>query len=967
MALTKIKKRNGSIVEFDRDRIESAVQKAFNACGIIVDSGFFPSLTDEVVSLLEGRVSEGVIPGVEDVQDIAERIIAQHGYFDVARAYIIYRYEHTKQRVAKQQELREKIERNELVVIKRSGAREQFMLEKLERCLSYFTVGLENQIDKALVALQCRNDLYDGVATQEVFHGLVMATRALIEVDPAYSRLASRLLLHSLYREAIGEGFDVSKLEQQYRSAFVANIKKGVEIGRLDPRLLTFDLEGLSRELVLERDDLLRYLGTQVLYDRYFLRDPYAKQVLETPQAFWMRVAMGLALKEKEKMRYAREFYEVASTLRYVPSTPTLFHAGTEHPQLSSCYLNTVTDSLDHIFKVISDNAQLSKWSGGIGTDWSNVRATGALIKGIGVESQGVVPFLKVSNDATHAINRSGRRRGAACVYLEAWHYDIEDYLELRKNTGDERRRTHDINTANWIPDLFMKRVQEDGGWTLFSPHEVPDLHHLYGKRFEKRYGKYEQDARDGKMQLTKTVKARDLWKKMLSMLYETGHPWITFKDPCNVRSPQDHVGVVHSSNLCTEITLNTSEEETAVCNLGSINFAKHMKGRELDIDLLARTIPVAMRMLDNVVDVNYYPTKEARASNLRHRPVGLGVMGFQDALYMKGIQFDSEECVRFSDESMEVVAYHAILASSALARERGSYASYSGSKWDRGLFPVDTIDILEQERGQKIDMPRTSKLDWSVVRQSVRRYGMRNSNCLAIAPTATISNIAGTVPSIEPIYKNIYVKSNMSGDFTVVNPYLVEDLKSVGLWDYEMLGKIKYHDGTIQEIHEIPQEMRQKYKEVFEIDPVWLIKAAAYRGKWIDQSQSLNVFFHGASGKKLSDTYLYAWQIGLKTTYYLRTLAASQVEKATLDATEYAGTHLRKGSLLRQGSGGQVGSAQQSEVRSAISIAVSAPVPPIDTASALEQQVVPVAVATIAVDTVPLCKIEDPDCESCQ
>lgn len=950
MALTKIKKRNGSIVEFDRNRIESAVQKAFNACGIIVDSNFFPTLTDEVVLLLEERVREGVFPGVEDVQDLAERIIAQRGYFDVARAYIIYRYEHTKQRVAKQQELREKIERNELVVIKRSGAREQFMLEKIERCLSHFTVGLENQVDVSLIARQCRNDLYDGVETQEVFYGLVMASRALIELDPAYSRLASRLLLHSLYRETIGENFDASNLEQQYRSAFVANIKKGVEIGRLDPRLLTFDLEGLSRELVLERDDLLRYLGSQVLYDRYFLRDPYAKRVLETPQAFWMRVAMGLALKEKEKMRHAKEFYEVASTLRYVPSTPTLFHAGTEHPQLSSCYLNTVMDSLDHIFKVVGDNAQLSKWSGGIGTDWSNVRATGALITGIGVESQGVVPFLKVSNDATHAINRSGRRRGAACVYLETWHHDIEDYLELRKNTGDERRRTHDINTANWIPDLFMKRVQEDGMWTLFSPHEVPDLHHLYGKRFEERYEKYEQDARDGKFQLTKSVKARDLWKKMLSMLYETGHPWITFKDPCNVRSPQDHAGIVHSSNLCTEITLNTSEEETAVCNLGSINFSRHMKGGELDVELLARTIPIAMRMLDNVVDVNYYPTKEARASNLRHRPVGLGIMGFQDALYLKGLQFDSEECVRFADESMEIVAYHAILASSALARERGSYASYSGSKWDRGLFPIDTVDLLEKERGQKIDMSRSGKLDWSVVRQSVRRYGMRNSNCLAIAPTATISNIAGTVPSIEPIYKNIYVKSNMSGDFTVVNPYLIEDLKAAGLWDYEMLGKVKYHDGSIQEIHEIPEALRRKYKEVFEIDPVWIVKTAAYRGKWIDQSQSLNVFFHGASGKKLSDTYLYAWQIGLKTTYYLRTLAASQVEKATLSATEYAGTHLRK---------------QQSEVRSAISIAVQTPAP--EKSEHAMQQTQQTAVATAPSSSAPLCKIEDPDCESCQ
>ncbi|MBI2483758.1 ribonucleoside-diphosphate reductase subunit alpha [Candidatus Uhrbacteria bacterium] len=957
MALTKIKKRNGSIVEFDRYRIESAVQKAFNACGIIVDSSFFPTLTDEVVSLLEDRIRDGVIPGVEDVQDIAERIIAQRGYFDVSRAYIIYRYEHTKQRAAKQQELREKIERNELVVIKRSGAREQFMLEKLEHCLAHFTAGLEKQIDVALVARQCRNDLFDGIATNEVFYGLMMASRALIELDPAYSRLASRLLLHSLYREAIGDNFDASKLEQHYRAAFVTNIKKGVEIGRLDPRLLTFDLDALSRELVLERDDLLRYLGTQVLYDRYFLRDPYAKRVLETPQAFWMRVAMGLALKEKEKMLRAKEFYEVASTLRYVPSTPTLFHAGTEHPQLSSCYLNTVMDSLDHIFKVVGDNAQLSKWSGGIGTDWSNVRATGALIMGIGVESQGVVPFLKVSNDATHAINRSGRRRGAACVYLETWHYDIEDYVELRKNTGDERRRTHDINTAHWIPDLFMKRVQEDGMWTLFSPHEVPDLHHLYGKRFEERYVKYEQDARDGKFQLTKSVKARDMWKKMLSMLYETGHPWITFKDPCNVRSPQDHIGIVHSSNLCTEITLNTSEEETAVCNLGSINFSKHMKAGELDVELLARTIPVAMRMLDNVIDVNYYPTKEARTSNLRHRPVGLGIMGFQDALYLKGIQFDSEECVRFADESMEIVAYHAILASSVLARERGSYTSYSGSKWDRGLFPVDTIDLVEQERGQKIDIPRVGKLDWSVVRQSVRRYGMRNSNCLAIAPTATISNIAGTVPSIEPIYKNIYVKSNMSGDFTVVNPYLIEDLKAAGLWDYEMLGKIKYHDGSIQEIHEIPESLRRTYKEVFEIDPVWIVKAAAYRGKWIDQSQSLNVFFHGASGKKLSDTYLYAWQIGLKTTYYLRTLAASQVEKATLDAAEYSGTHLRK---------------QQPEVRSAISIAVQ--IPGNQKAEKNEQQarqtqhsIVAAAAPASAVSSVPLCKIEDPDCESCQ
>lgn len=963
MLITRVKKRNGSVVEFDRYRIERAVQQAFTALGIILDSHFFSTLSDEVVALLEERFRDGRIPGVEDVQDIVEHKIAERGYFDVARTYIIYRYEHTKQRVQKQQEFLEKIERNELVVTKRSGAQEPFFLEKIERCLQHFTVSIEKSIDAKLVAKQCRNEIYDKVNTQEVFHALIMVARSLIEIDPAYSRLASRLLLHSLYQEAIGyDRFDIRRLDEQYREAFVRNIKKGVEISRLDPRLLTFDLEEVSQFLALDRDNLLMYLGTQVLYDRYFLRDPHTKQILETPQAFWMRVAMGLAINEKEKTRWAREFYEVTSTLRYVPSTPTLFHSGTLHPQLSSCYLNTVMDSLDHIFKVIGDNAQLSKWSGGIGTDWTNVRATGALIKGIGVESQGVVPFLKVSNDATHAINRSGRRRGAACVYLELWHHDIEDYLELRKNTGDERRRTHDINTANWIPDLFMKRVREDGEWTLFSPHEVSDLHHLWGKRFEAQYVKYEHAAREGAFQLTKTLKARDLWKKMLSMLYETGHPWITFKDSCNVRSPQDHVGVVHSSNLCTEITLNTSEDETAVCNLGSVNFARHLKGVELDSELLAHTVPVAMRMLDNVIDVNYYPTKEARTSNLRHRPVGLGIMGLQDALYVKGVQFDSEVCVQFSDESMEIIAYHAILASSVLAKERGAYQTYTGSKWDRGFLPVDTLALLESERGESIDVSRTGKLDWSTVRESIRRFGMRNSNCLAIAPTATISNIAGTVPSIEPIYKNIYVKSNMSGDFTVVNPYLVEELKSLNLWDYEMLGKIKYHDGSIQEIHEIPEPIREKYKEVFEIDPAWIIKAAASRGKWIDQSQSLNVFFHGASGKKLSDTYLAAWQLGLKTTYYLRTLAASQVEKSTVNAAEYGSTHVRS-----------TGTSSFLNREPAIALAVNVASQTAAGESLPYEEVsrfgdsLTTARAAHQMQTVLLCRLDDPECEACQ
>ncbi|MDP2630633.1 MAG: ribonucleoside-diphosphate reductase subunit alpha [Candidatus Uhrbacteria bacterium] len=959
MSVTKIKKRNGSIVDFDRVRIETAMKKAFDALGVKTTENFFTILGDDIVEIIESRFADRV-PCVEDVQDVVEKIIAQRGYFEVARTYIIYRYEHTKERVEKQREFFEKIEKNELMVVKRSGAHEQFSLDKLRRCLAHFVLsaqqagGSESGVDVDTVAKQCRVELYDGITTKDVFQTLIMTTRSFIEQDPAYSKVAARLLRHLLYREVIGEErFDIAQLDTQYRESFIRNIKKGVEIGRLDPRLLIFDLEELSRRLVIDRDDLLQYMGTQVLYDRYFLQDPYAKCVLETPQGFWMRVAMGLSLNEKDqKLEYATKFYTVLSTLRFVSSTPTLFHSGTCHPQLASCYLNTVDDSLEHIFKVISDNAMLSKWSGGIGTDWTNVRATGALIKGTGVESQGIIPFLKVANDATHAINRSGRRRGAACVYLEVWHYDIEDFLELRKNTGDERRRTHDINTANWIPDLFMKRVREDGDWTLFSPHETPDLHHLYGKRFEERYAHYEWLAEKGSMELSKTVKARDLWKKMLAMLFETGHPWITFKDPSNVRSPQDHVGVVHNSNLCTEITLNTSEEETAVCNLGSVNFARHMNGAQLDRELIADTVATGMRMLDNVVDITFYPTKEARVSNMRHRPVGLGIMGFQDMLYMMNVPFDSERCVAIADESMELVSYHALLASSQLAEERGVYATYAGSKWDRGILPVDTLDLLEQERGEKIDVSREEKMDWRTVRECIRRFGMRNSNCMAIAPTATIGNISGAIPSIEPIYKNIYVKSNMSGDFAVMNPYLVEDLKALKLWDYEMLGKIKYHDGSIQEIHEIPEDVRRKYKEVFEIEPQWLIKAAAHRGKWIDQSQSLNIFFKGSSGKVLNDAYLYAWSLGLKGTYYLRTLAASQVEKSTVNTTEFGTTHTRDSAVIRTR---EAAATQQQE-------------PPAPIAPTPVQEIVQttVIVATEALE-VPLCKIDDPSCESCQ
>jgi ribonucleoside-diphosphate reductase alpha chain len=667
--------------------------------------------------------------------------------------------------------------------------------------------------------------------------------------------------------------------------------------------LLEFDLERLGKYMQISRDDLFEYLGLQTLYDRYFVRDHDENRILETPQMFWMRVAMGTAINEKKEDRekYAEEFYDVMSQFLYTPSTPTLFHAGSLKPQLSSCYLNTVPDSLDGIFKSYSDNAQLSKWSGGIGTDWTNIRGTGAFIQGTGVESQGVIPFLKIANDVTVAINRSGRRRGAACVYLETWHYDILDFLELRKNTGDDRRRTHDMNTANWIPDLFMKRVRDNLEWTLFSADETPELHELYGKKFEEKYVEYERKADEGKLKLWKRLPAKELWKKMITMLFETGHPWMTWKDPSNVRSPQDHIGVVHNSNLCTEITLNTSADETAVCNLGSLNFAKFVVDKKFDTALVASVVKTAMRMLDNVIDINFYPTEDSRRSNMRHRPVGLGIRGLHDALYLLGINYDSEEAVRFSDESLEAVAYHAYLSSSELAKERGFYETYHGSKWERGLLPQDTIDLLEKERGETIPVPRGGKLDWKPVREHIKKYGMRNSNCMAIAPTATTANIVGCIPSTEPIYKNLYVKSNQAGDFVVVNDYLVRELKEGNLWNKDILNKIKFYDGSIQKITEIPATLRAKYKEVFEVDPMWIIDAAAVRSKWIDQSQSLNIFFRGSSGKELSDIYFYAWKRGLKTTYYLRTLSASQVEKSTVSTAEFGSTHLRERTPAKQ------------------------------------------------------------------
>lgn len=778
-------------------------------------------------------------------------------------------------------------------VIKRRGETVFFDRARVEAILKRCAQGLEGDISIDLIIKELIRNIYDGVSTENIEKALILSVVALLEKDPAYNVVASRLFLQRIYKEVIGASTSQASRAQEYKKAFISGIKKGVEAGRLNPTMADFPLEQLAEHLVIERDDLLRYRGIATLYERYFLR--LEKDLIELPQAFWMRVAMGLALKEEHRLERAVEFYNTLSQLNYVSGTPTLFHSGTVHSQLSSCFLTYVDDDLNHIFKCLHDNAMLAKFSGGVGNDWTPLRATGSIIKSINVESQGVVPFLKIANDVVAAINRSGSRRGAQVVYLETWHYDIEDFLDLRRNTGDERRRTHEMNTANWIPDLFMKRVLNNENWTLFSPNDVPDLHDKVGKAFEEAYCAYEAQAARGEIRLFKIMPAAQLWRKMLSRLFETGHPWICFKDPCNLRSPQDHCGVVHSSNLCTEITLNTSREETAVCNLGSINLAQCIKDKKLDTQLLEKTINTAVRMLDNTIDVNFYPTKEAHASNMRHRPLGLGIMGLQDALFMMDLPFEDEKTLEFADLVMETVSYYAILASSKLAKERGAYESYKGSKWDRNIFPIDTLEILEQERGMKIEVDRVSRLDWTPVREYVRTHGLRNSNIMAIAPTATISNISGCFPCIEPVFKNMYVKVNMSGDFAVINEFLVADLKKLGLWNQEMVEQIKYYDGSIQMIDEIPDILKKKYKESFEIDPLWLLKLTALRGKWIDQSQSHNVFMSGVSGKLLNDIYVTAWKYGLKTTYYLRTLGASQIEKSTLDAKKFGFTQKRQ------------------------------------------------------------------------
>ncbi len=883
MPTTLVRKRSGSIVDFDRSRIESAISRAYEASQTPIDALSLSQLVERVMVTTDLTYGEDRIPEVEDIQNIVEKEIATKGDFDVARNYIIYRQKHAQERYEEQQARLDAVNRAQIKVTKRSGKIAPFDLAEIEHAIELACQGFEKCVDVPSVIEGVKLGMYDGIKTSEINKVVVMTLKSHIEQDPQFSYLTARFLINDLYKDVIGVDEFSKHFDMLHKKGFIDCIKGGIDAGRLDPRLADFDLAALSGILEPSRDKLFEFMGVQVLHDRYFLRDAEQRH-LETPQYFWMRVAMGLAILEDDKNARAIEFYGILSQMLYVPSTPTLLHSGTHRPQMSSCFLSVTEDDLHHIFKVVGDNAQLSKWSGGVANAWSKIRATNALVKAINTGSQGVIPFLKIVDATTASINRSGKRRGATCVYLENWHMDFESFLDLRKNTGDERLRTHDTNTAAWISDLFMKRVAAQEQWTLFSPDETPELTELYGKAFEEKYEEYERLADEGKIRLWKRMPAQDLWRKHLMMLFETGHPWITWKDPSNIRSPQDHVGVVHGSNLCTEITLNTSKEETAVCNIGSINLPRHLKAGIFDWGLLETTVRAAMRMLDNVIDVGFYPIPEAEYSNKKHRPIGLGIMGTQDVFFEMGMNFDSTDAVDFSDNLMEFISWHAIMTSSTLAKEKGTYESFKGSKWDRGLFPIDTMKLVEEQRGLETGIAPIAKMDWSSVRDHVKMHGMRNSNTMAIAPTATISNISGCLPSVEPIYKNIYVKSNFSGEFTIINQYLVNDLKAANLWNQDMIEKLKYHEGNLTNIGEIPQALKEKYKETFQIDPYWIFAHAAHRGKWIDQSQSVNVFISTESGKMISDAYMTAWKMGLKTTYYLRTLGATSIEKSTID-----------------------------------------------------------------------------------
>lgn len=897
----KVLRRDGmNSVRFNPMKVAQALEKGFR--DTLQITGPSPDNVIEAVNKLTTLVIEyakkitqaSEMLSVEMIQDEVERLLMQEGHYQVAKDYILYRQTRQVEREKKAPEATvEEIKAEEepgtgeeaiFSVLGVDGRNYKLSHAQLRKKIAFACKGYEAVVNPQEIIDQVLSNFYEGIREHEVDQALILAARSKIELEPAYSYVTANLLLDAIYRETMGVESSHPKLKEMHRKYLPEYLKKGVSHKRIDPALLSFDLDKIAAAIDLQRDHQFPYLGLQTLYDRYFIS--HQDKRLETPQLFWMRVAMGLALNEKvKKEERAIEFYNILSTFLFTSSTPTLFNAGTLHSQLSSCYLSTVMDDLGHIYKVIADDAQLSKWAGGLGNDWTNVRATGALIKGTNGRSQGVIPFLKVANDTAVAVNQGGKRKGAMCAYLETWHLDIEDFIELRKNTGDERRRTHDMNTANWIPDLFMKRVTQNGTWTLFSPNDVPDLHHLYGANFEKKYAEYEKMTESGEIKLFKKVEAVTLWRRMLGMLYETGHPWITFKDPSNIRSPQDHVGVVHSSNLCTEILLNTSVEETAVCNLGSINLAAHMTEKGILREKLAATIKTAIRMLDNVIDINFYPTAEAKKANLLHRPVGLGVMGFQDALYILNVSYASQEAVEFADESMELISYCALLSSSELAKERGAYTTYKGSKWDRGILPIDSIALLAKERGANyLDMDTSCRLDWTPVRESIKKYGMRNSNTMAIAPTATIANITGITQSIEPMYKHLFVKSNLSGEFTVLNPFLVEKLKELNVWDEEMVDDLKYFDGSLGEIDRIPDDVKKLFLTAFEIAPDWMIECASRRQKWIDMGQSLNLYLAEPSGNKLNDMYLFAWKKGLKTTYYLRSLGATHIEKSTTD-----------------------------------------------------------------------------------
>jgi len=887
----KIIRRNGAVVGFEPGKISVAVTKAFLA----VEGGqsaasarireLVSALTDAVVSALVRRQPGGGTFHIEDIQDQVELALMRSGAHEVARAYVLYREKRAEAR-AHEAAQKKPAPQPQLHTVE-DGVRRPLDLARLEELIASACEGLGEVVDPKLILAETLKNIYDGVPADEVRKSAVLSARALIEKDPAYSYVTARLLLHTIRREVLGEEALQAEMKRRYAEYFPQFIARGIRAELLDERLANFDLKRLGAALDASRDLKFGYLGVQTLYDRYFLHIQGTR--IELPQAFFMRVAMGLALNEIDRETRAIEFYNVLSSFDFMSSTPTLFNSGTLRSQLSSCYLTTVSDDLDGIYEAIKENALLAKYAGGLGNDWTPVRALGSHIKGTNGKSQGVVPFLKVVNDTAVAVNQGGKRKGAVCSYLETWHLDIEEFLELRKNTGDDRRRTHDMNTANWIPDLFMKRVMENGEWTLFSPSDVQDLHDKCGRAFEEAYIGYEEKVAKGELKLYRKIAATQLWRKMLSMLFETGHPWITFKDPCNLRSPQQHAGVVHSSNLCTEITLNTNDHEIAVCNLGSVNMVAHMQRvgetLKLDHDKLKKTIATAMRMLDNVIDINYYAVRKARDSNMKHRPVGLGIMGFQDCLHLLRIPYGSQEAVEFADRSMEAIAYFAYWASTELAEERGRYASYKGSLWDRGIMPQDTLNLLREERGGYVDIDMSESMDWKALRERIKRRGMRNSNCLAIAPTATIANIIGVSASIEPTFQNLFVKSNLSGEFTVVNEYLVADLKKRGLWDGVMVADLKYFDGNLARIDRVPAELRSLYATAFEVDPAWVVEAGARRQKWIDQSQSLNIYIGQASGKKLDESYKLAWQRGLKTTYYLRSMGATHAEKSTVRA----------------------------------------------------------------------------------